>query len=312
MKRLIPSSLKTFLAANPNVLRADCFAITLPTGQVLYATDGQFDITFKTSTPGWSGAQTTFRASQYGLWKRGRITSEAGFKCASNSMDLTCVPQMGTNYPGLSIGILAAALNHLFDAATVWIYTAYMPFGSYGDVSNGIETKWQGTITKIPTLSRNLVQFECADPMYLLNMKVPSRLIDSNCGWAFADSNCGLDPANYTVDFTAGTVTQTTLQPTSAFSQADGYFAQGVVTCLTGLNAGLSQTVKTHKSGVLTLVVPWILPVAPGDTFAVIKGCDKTPSTCAGTLRANGTAETADFRVRYGGQPYTPPATAAF
>ena len=308
MKRLMPSSLITFLQNNRNCLKADCFAITLPTGVTFYVTEGQWDITFPSGTPGWSGAQTTFSAGQYGRWKRGAITSEASFKCAANTMSLTCVPQQGTAYPGLSIGMAGAAFNHLFDGATVWVYTAYMPLGQYGTVSAGIETKFQGTITRTPKVSRNLIEFECADPMYLLNMKVPSRLMQSNCPWSFCDANCTLTAADYTVNFTAKSgSTQATLIPLAAFTQPDGYFTQGVVKCLTGANAGLSQTVKIHASGNVSGMVPWLLPVAAGDTFSVLAGCAHTETACSTRVKANGTAEPKDFKIRYGGTPLVPP-----
>lgn len=306
MKRLMPSSLITFLQNNRNVVKADCFAITLPTGTVMYVTEGQWDITFKSGTPGWSGGQVTFKAAQYGRWTRGAITSQAGGSSLSAStMGLFCIPQQGTQYPGLSVGLLNAALNHLFDAATVWVYTSYMPTGHYGDVSNGIETKFQGTITRIPEIGRNQIEFECADPTYLLNMKVPSRLLQTNCPWSFCDANCTLTASDYTVNFTAsGASTSKVLTPTSAFSQAAGYFTQGVVKCLTGANAGLSQTVKLHASGNLTLMVPWILPVSSGDTFAVIKGCDKVIGTCKSTAKASGAV--VDNSLNYGGTPFAP------
>lgn len=307
MKRLMPSGLITFLQNNSksNITKSDCFAITLPTGAVMYVTEGQFDITIPSGTAGWNGATTTFKATQYGRWVRGPITSEAGFNLNSNTMSLTCVPQQGTAFPGMSIGLLNAALNHLFDAATVWVYTAYMPAGQYGNVSNGIETKFQGTITKSPKIGRNAVEFECSDPLYACNMKVPSRLIQTQCPWSFVDANCTLAASDYTVNFTAKTgSTQQTLTPVSAFTQADGYFTQGVLTCLTGGNAGLSETVKIHSSGNIVLMVPLLLPVTAGDTFAVIKGCDKTLAMCKSTKKASGTV--IDNSGNHGGEPFSP------
>jgi uncharacterized phage protein (TIGR02218 family) len=298
------SSLITFLQNTANCHKADCFIVELPTGAVLCATEGQWDITFLTTTPGWTGPQTTFKATQYGVWNRGKITSEASSKCGANTMDLTCVPQPNTTYPGLGVGILNAALNHLFDGATVWVYTAYMQIGGYGDVSAGIETKFQGTISKVPVLSRNKVQFECSDPMFLLNMKVPSRLMQSNCPWSFCDSNCTLSAPDYTVNFAASGTDQSRLTPTESFTQADGYFAQGVVKCLTGANAGLSQTVKAYAGGVISLMVPWLLPVHAGDTFAAIKGCDKTLTMCKATVQANGTS--IDNSINNGSTPFVP------
>lgn len=312
MKRIMPSGLITFLqaTANKNIIKADCFVITLPTGAVIYVTDGQWDITFKTSTPGWSGSQVTFKSQQYGVWTRGSITSEAGFKLNSGTMTLTCIPQQGTAFPGLSIGMAQAAFNGLFDAATVFVYTAYMPLGGYGDVSNGIETKFQGTVTLAPVVARNKIQFTCGDPLYSLNLKVPSRLLQSTCPWSFCDANCTLDPSDYTVSFTTTSAsTQTSLSPSSAFTQADGYFSQGVVKCITGANAGLSATVKVHASGVLQVMTAWFLPIAAGDTFEVIKGCDKTLGMCDTTVKANGT--TINNSLNHGAVPFVPvPNTA--
>jgi hypothetical protein len=54
MKRLMPTGLITFLQQNPNCIRADIFTIRLPNGQILLATDAQFDITIPDSTPGWT------------------------------------------------------------------------------------------------------------------------------------------------------------------------------------------------------------------------------------------------------------------
>ena len=269
MKRM-PISLITFLQTHPNCLKSDLFTLTLPTGTQVYLCEGPQNITVPSGTGGWTGATTTFSAAQYGRWSRGAITSEAGFNLNANTMALTCVSQQTTVYPGTTIGLLNAALQGLFDAATVTVLTAYMPLGNYGNVSAGLETKFVGTVTKISDINRVHVEFECSDPMYLLNMKIPTRLFQAGCPWSFCDSNCTLTAANYTVAFTAASAsTQYTLVPATAFSQAAGYYTQGVVRCTSGANNGLSQSVKLHDtSGYLELNAPWIMPVAAGDTPA--------------------------------------------
>lgn len=65
MKRLMPSGLISWLAANPNCEKADLFSITLPTGTVMNITEGQWDITVPSGTGGWSGSTTTFSSTQY-------------------------------------------------------------------------------------------------------------------------------------------------------------------------------------------------------------------------------------------------------
>jgi uncharacterized phage protein (TIGR02218 family) len=333
----MPAGLIAFLQTTPfsNIDRADLFVISLPTGETLYATTGQFDITLigasisplVTGTPGWKGSTTTFYATKYGVWSRGDITSEASFSLKANTMTLTCVPQQTTMYPGLSLGILAAVRFGLFDGCSIAVYTTYMPMGEYGNVSYGIETKMNNsTITKAKKLDRVHVEFEVSDCLWRCGEKIPNRLFQPTCPWVFAggDGNCSLNVADYTIAFTqssASTVGNTVLTPTTAFTVigagcVSGYFTQGVVTCTAGANKGLACTVLEHASGILTMQAPWILPIAPGDTFSVVKGCDKTLPACIKTVKANGTALTGTTgapgnSINFGGTPFLPPETSA-
>ncbi len=173
----------------------------------------------------------------------------------------------------------------------------------------GIETKFKGTITRIVDVNRLHVEFEVGDPMYLLNMKVPRRLMQPNCPWSVTDENCTLAASgvdvngfNMTQAFTLASGTQYVLFPATPFVQPEGYFSQGVVTCTAGNNAGLSQTVKLHASGELQLLNPWLLPVSVGDTFSVLVGCDHTPTTC--TVKFGNL-------INFGGTPFVPPSEAA-
>jgi uncharacterized phage protein (TIGR02218 family) len=67
-----------------------------------------------------------------------------------------------------------------------------------------------------------------------------------------------------------------------AFSE--GWFDGGVLTWLTGDNAGLRAAVRRHaRRGEETEIELWLSPaaaVAVGDAFAVTAGCDKTFATC--------------------------------
>jgi uncharacterized phage protein (TIGR02218 family) len=310
MKRLMPTVLIDWLLENRTCIKADLFQISLPNGQTINATEGQFDLTLATGTPGWTGSTTTFSSTLYGRWSRGPITSESGFNLASNSMTLTCIPQQGTIYPayGSTIGLLSAAFNGLFDASQISVFTAYMP--TYGNVSNGIETKFGGNITAISDINRLKVEFECNDSLYLLNQKIPGRLFQSNCPWSFCDSNCTLNASLYTQTFTAKTGSnQLNLVPVTAFTQPAGYFTQGPVTCTGGKNAGLSQSVLLHAGGTLEMTIPWLLPIAAGDVFSVVKGCNKSITACSATTTAAGVLT--NNLINFGGQPFMPPASSA-
>ena len=310
MKRLMSSGLISFLQANPNCLKSDLFAITLPTGTTFYACEGQWDLTVLSGTAGWSGSTTTFKSVQYGRWSRGDITSEASFSLATNTMDLSCICTQGITYPNETVGLLNAAANGLFDGATLSVYTAYMT--SYGTIpAGGIETKWTGTIGSYKELDRSHVVFDCVDPLYICNRKVPTRLYQAGCPWIFcgADGNCGLNAADYTVNFTAKVgSTQNVLIPVSAFTQAVGYFVQGVVTKTGGAGTGLSTNVMSDTGGNLLLDPPFIFPVTAGDTFSVLAGCDKAVTSCKTRKTAAGAS--VDNSINYGGFPFLPPPTS--
>ena len=232
-------------------------------------------------------------------------------------------------------------------AGTVTIQCSDVTYGTYGDQTNGlvgfpinpywywngqisnesgagmvifpgpvpsigpgsVETKFKGTITRIVDINRVHVEFECGDPMYLLNMKVPRRLMQPNCPWSVTDENCTLNAGGVDINgfamtqaFTLSSGTQYVLFPATPFVQPEGYFSQGVVTCTAGNNAGLSQTVKLHASGELQLLNPWLLPVSVGDTFSVLVGCDHTLTTC--TVKFGNL-------INFGGTPFVPPSESA-
>lgn len=295
------------LAANPNVIVADCFTFTLPNGFVLNTTSGQFDFAIPAGTLGWSGNTTIFSAAQFGTWTRGAITSEASYDLSSNTCDITSIQQQGTLYPGLGIGMLDAARQGCFDASNVQIVTAYFPIGSYGSlIANSVEVKFVGKVNNPKSIVRNKFVLDCADPCYLLNLQIPQRLLQSNCPWGFGDINCNPPGGKgaFTVNFTAATGTTASLMiPETAFTGAAGIYTQGVVTCLSGPNIGLAQSVKLHTtSGQLQLMKPWIVPPRVGDTFTVIQGCDKSLTTC-GQVFSN--------TIHFGGTPLAPVSSQA-
>lgn len=234
---------------------------------------------------------------------------------ASGTLTVNTVDATNGSYTGQTGASVGVPIN------PIWSWTGgvianetgsgmiFFPGNPSSTGAGGIETKFKGTITSIVDINRVHVEFEVGDPLYLLNMKVPRRLMQPSCPWSVTDENCTLNAAgvdingfNMTQNFTLASGTQYLLFPVTPFVQPEGYFTQGVVTCISGNNAGLSQTVKLHASGELQMLNPWLLPVAPGDTFSVLVGCDHTPSTC--TLKFGNL-------INFGGTPFVPPSETA-
>jgi uncharacterized phage protein (TIGR02218 family) len=91
-----------------------------------------------------------------------------------------------------------------------------------------------------------------------------------------------------------------------------GWFTDGTITFTSGVNNGFSFEIKTWDTTTIGLFLPMPAPPAPGDTFTIEPGCDKTP-TATGCLKFQGyssdglqtivaTTNIANFR----GEPFIP------
>lgn len=101
------------------------------------------------------------------------------------------------------------------------------------------------------------------------------------CDADLGDARCGVDLGPFTETGTVTAVTTNGEFEASAITDPAGYFKYGVLTWLTGANAGLSMEVKEQTTGGnFELILPMPFTVAIGDTFDVVAGCDKTIETC--------------------------------
>lgn len=134
-------------------------------------------------------------------------------------------------------------------------------------------------------------QIELKEFMYSMELRGLAQLLTETIGDLYQPS-CRVDlgdPATCKVDLAAltqpGTVESVGDNRTiivSGVAAIDGYFDGGLLTWLTGANAGLSMEVKQWVSsgGVVTLMLKMLLDIQPGDTFTIAPGCDKNSSTC--------------------------------
>lgn len=111
------------------------------------------------------------------------------------------------------------------------------------------------------------------------------EIVTPGCSAAFGDARCGADVSDHTYPGEVTAVTSNRLFDTDLAANSDGatadYFQGGILTWVTGANAGRSMEVKTNAAdGEVTLHLPMEGTVAPGDTFTVVAGCDKSKATC--------------------------------
>jgi len=124
------------------------------------------------------------------------------------------------------------------------------------------------------------------------------------CRHRLGDAGCGVDLSDPAFRAT-GTVVAADgplmLRVDGLAAFASGWFDRGALTWQDGANAGSRAEVKAHRAGegAVTLAL-WqapALPVAPGDSFTVPAGCDKTLAICRDRF-AN--------VVNFGGFPHMP------
>jgi uncharacterized phage protein (TIGR02218 family) len=142
--------------------------------------------------------------------------------------------------------------------------------------------------------------------------QMPRRLYQASCGHVFGDAMCGYDRVAgrnaagaatgngaATITAVSGT-TQGLINNTGAVAAV---FNQGTIIGATGANAGYGRTIANLGNGSqIGLFQPFLFPIAIGDTFTVLPGCDHTANACQSLF---------NNLARYGGFPYIPPPEAA-
>lgn len=107
------------------------------------------------------------------------------------------------------------------------------------------------------------------------------RVVDIGCDAALGDARCGfpLVPDSGTV--TAVTIDRRVFVDESR-EEADGHYAAGLLTWLSGANAGRMMDVKRYEAATHTIELyePMPAAIAPGDVYTVTRGCDKRFATC--------------------------------
>lgn len=124
------------------------------------------------------------------------------------------------------------------------------------------------------------------------------------CRWRLGDANCGVNLAAYTTTGSTIAITRNRVAFTStltAGSKPTGYYSNGRLVWMSGLNNGLASEIQKYSSSsnLITLQVETPFDIAASDTFSIRPGCDKLfDGDCSSTKFNN--------RLRHGGFPDLP------
>ena len=268
--KTVTAAFKTMLAGSNSLMVADLYTLTLRSGTVLYYTDAPSNIAY---------GGNTFLAAQLDSapgFQRGSIKLALGLQVESLEIDI--LYDASTLLQGVTPGAFANAGG--FDGARIRVDKFLTP--SLTDTSRGIVNLFTGTVSDVSAGSGKVALNVSCDLVYL-NAAFPRNYFLPQCNHALFDTGCGLAKSSYAVTVATGSSTVTTITQTS-LAQADGYFALGYIVITSGVNLGLTRTVRSFASGVFTLLYPLPSPCAAGDTFIAYPGCDKTQGTCGTTF----------------------------
>ena len=251
--KTLPTALATHYAGGTTTL-ADLLKITRKDGQVFAFTSASTDVTI-------SGQLYT---SAQGL----DISSlEVTAGLAVDNLELTTLDD-GTIFSRVEV------LSGVWRNAD-FVISRY----NWASPSDGVEIRMVGTVGEVH-LKRGSITAELRGLQQYLQQPIGS-VTSKTCRARLGDSLCRVVLTGYT--FT-GSVTASASQQVftdSTKAQSADYFAEGIVTFTSGVNAGLSQKVKTFTGGVFTLALPMLQTIAPGTTFTVVAGCRKRLEDCS-------------------------------
>lgn len=162
-----------------------------------------------------------------------------------------------------------------------------------------------GAMGKIALRRGWLGEVEMRESRFIAEVRGLTQKLSQNIGQLYSplcramlgDARCGVNLAAHTVTGTITAVASPSQCSDTARSEEDGTFDYGLITFISGQNNGLSGEVKTFLNQQFTLALPMPYPIAVGESYTLVKGCDKTITTCA--TRYNNA-------VNFRGEPHVP------
>lgn len=311
------------VAATGNLFIWRLYTIVPSGGPVLRFADSDFDIKAASTSPatapvnGFTYSASTTRVDQ----KRSKTLAHFKIGLDNDAYVLVLMPRpvdpvTGAAFPDKigNVPFLQACNGGALDAADFQVDEAYfsalptwpMPPGGASPID--CKTIFAGKVGAVDTTNA-LAVLTVNDYRDLLSISMPRHFYQAQCRHTLFDVNCNAD-GNMAAAALAinGTVAAGSTQaaivgqglPAPAGSRT---YTLGRIVMTSGLNATFQRLIKQWDgASTLSLLVPLPFAVAPGDTFQVFPGCDKTRATCA--LFNNS--------ANHGGQPNIPPPETAF
>jgi uncharacterized phage protein (TIGR02218 family) len=154
----------------------------------------------------------------------------------------------------------------------------------WADTSKGAEILRVG-VTGTTQRRRGQYTAEIRGLLQFLQSNIGGIVVPS-CDADLGDARCTVDLEGSPGFRVAGTVLAASsrrLFTVSNLGKPDGWFDGGEITFTSGANDAIRMEVKQHDAGspgTLETQLPMPYDIAPGDTFTIVPGCDKSKATC--------------------------------
>ncbi len=270
-------------APDAQVLMADCYTFTLLSGMILTYTNADVPIAL----------------NGYTYLANSILVDGLQFKCAAGldvdqqQVTINARPTDTVN----GVAFLQAIRNGVFDGCEIQRERAFLTSWSAAPVGSVI--LFRGRMGTIDNVGRTTAEITVNSDLTLLSISMPRNLYSPQCVHVLYDSGCGLVKNAFGA---AGTVGSGSTASTINWSSSSAIYTQGTILFSSGVNAGISATIKSASGSALSLAYPLLIAASTGDAFTVYQGCDHTMATCQSKF-----SNLANFR----GFPFVPPPTAA-
>lgn len=210
-----------------------------------------------------------------------------------DNLSITIETNESTKFGDISVA--QAFHNGILDGARFKLERVFMDMHTPTDTSAGTLVLFEGRIVE-PELDRYEINASVVSDVDNLKLQMPRNLYTPGCLNTLFDSACSLLSADFAVNTTI-VANSTPNRILCNLSHPQGWFTQGVVEFLEGVNIGIKRTVRLHEAGALLLTLPLLEMPEIGEAIRVYPGCDKRLDTC--TNRFNN-------RARFRGAPFVP------
>jgi uncharacterized phage protein (TIGR02218 family) len=229
-----------------------------------------------------------------------------------------CHQKLGTDVDSLTVHalpgratvkgapFLSAVQNGVFDGAWMELRRAYAPalanVAHWPIPATGSVRRFLGRVAEADA-GGLVATFTINSPMELLQRQLPRNLYQPGCLNVVGDDACGVDLDAYGVGGAAGAGSDA-LRIYASLPQTSGWFDLGTVAFTSGGLAGQARSVRSWVApNTITLMTPFPMPPAAGDTFVITPGCD-------GSLGVHGCPKF-DNLANFRGFPFVPPPSTA-